>query len=59
MTKPIRYKPVEEVINEKRAADAEELRQLRNLKRNLESEIVMDMSEDLLNILMTYETKNL
>ena len=59
MTKPIRYKSAEEVINEKRAADAEELRQLRNLKRNLESEIVMDMSKDLLNILMTYETKDL
>ena len=59
MTKPIRYKTAEEVINEKRKADAEELRQLRNLKRNLESEIVMDMSEDLLNILMTYNAEDL
>jgi len=59
MTKPVRYKTAEEAIREKRAADAEELRQLRNLKRNLESEIVFEMSEDLLNILMTYETKDL
>ena len=59
MTKPIKYKTCEQVINEKRAADAEELRQLRNLKRNLKSEIVMDMSEDLLNILMTYNVDQL
>ena len=59
MTKPIRYKTAEEVINEKRAADAEELRQLRNLKRNLESEVVMDMSEELLNILLNYNVEDL
>ena len=58
MTKP-KHKTVEEVINEKRAADAEELRQLRNLKRNLESGVVFDMSEDLLNILMTWDLKDL
>ena len=59
MTKPVRYKTVEEVINEKRAAEAEELRQLRNLKRNLESGIVMDISKHLMKILLTYETKDL
>ena len=59
MTKPIRYKTVEEVINEKRAADAEELRQLRNLKRNLESGIVMDIEPKLMHILLTYDVDQL
>ena len=51
MTKPIRYKTAEEVINEKRAADAEELRQLRNLKRNLESEIVFEITSEIRDVL--------
>ncbi len=41
MTK-LKYKTVETVIKEK--ADAEELRQLRNLKRNLESGIVFNLT---------------
>ena len=57
MTKPVKHKTVEEVIKEK--ADAEELRQLRNLRRNLESGIVMDISKHLMKILLTYETKDL
>ena len=57
MTKPVKYKTVEQVIKEK--ADAEELRQLRNLKRNLDSGIVMDIEPKLMHILLTYETKDL
>ena len=57
--KPVKYKTVEEVINEKRAADAEELRQLRNLKRNLESGIVMDIEPKLMHILLTYDVDQL
>ncbi len=58
MTKP-KYKTVETVIKEK--ADAEELRQLRNFKRNIESGIVFDINitPGLMKILMTYETKDL
>lgn len=59
MTKPIRYKTCEEVIDEKMAADAEELRQLRNLKRNIESGIVFEMSEDLMQILLNWNVKDL
>ena len=62
MTKPTKYKTyktAEEVIEEKRAADAEELRQLRNLKRNLESDIVFEISEDLMHILLTYDVDQL
>ena len=59
MTKPIRYKTAEEVIKEKREADAEELRQLRNLKRNLESGIVMDIEPKLMHILLTYDVDEL
>ena len=57
--KPVKHKTVEEVINEKRAADAEELRQLRNLKRNLESGIVMDIEPKLMHILLTYDVDQL
>ena len=35
MTKPIKYKTCEQVINEKRAADAERLRQLAEQKAEL------------------------
>ena len=61
MTKPIKYKTAEQVINEKRAADAERLRQLENFKRNIESGIVFDLNipDELMKILMTYETKDL
>ena len=59
MTKPVKYKTAEQVIKEK--ADAEELRQLRNLKRNLESGIVfnLNITPELMHILLTYETKDL
>jgi len=53
----VKHKTVEQVIKEK--ADREELKQLRNLKRNLESGIVFDVSPDLMKILLTYETKDL
>jgi len=53
----MKHKTAEQVIREK--AEREELRQLRNLKRNLESGIVFDISDDLLNILLTYDVKDL
>jgi len=56
MTKP-NYKTVEEFIREKEAHD--ELMQLRNLKRNLESGIVFRVSPALMNILLTYDVKDL
>jgi len=56
MTK-LKLKTVEQVIREK--VDREELKQLRQLKKNLESGIVFDCSPELMKILMTYETKNL
>ena len=61
MTKPIRYKSAEQVINEKRAADAERLRQLENFKRNIESGIVFDLDipEELMKILLTYNVDQL
>ena len=59
MTKPVKYKTAEEVVEEKRAADVEELRQLRNLKRNIDSGIVFEISEDLMNILLTYNVEDL
>jgi len=59
MTKPIRYKTCEEVIDEKMAADAEELRQLRNLKRNIESGIVFYVSPGLMDILLNWDVKDL
>ena len=55
--KPVKHKKVEQVIKEK--ADAEELRQLRNLKRNLESGIVMDIEPKLMHILLTYDVDQL
>jgi len=57
MTKPIKYRTVEQWIYAKEAH--KELKQLRQLKKNLESGIVFDCSPELLKILMTYETKNL
>jgi len=57
MRKSIKYKTIEEWIHAKEAH--EELKQLRQLKKNLESGIVFDCSPELLEILMTYETKNL
>ena len=61
MTKPIKYKTAEEVINEKRAADAERLRQLENFKRNIESGIVfnLNITDELMEILMTYNVDQL
>jgi len=55
----IRHKLAEQVIKERKEREAEELRQLRNLKRNLESGTVFDISDDLLNILLTYDVKDL
>jgi hypothetical protein len=57
MTKPIKYKTVEEWIHAKEAH--EELRRLRNFKRNILSGIVFNISDELLEILETYETKDL
>ena len=61
MTKPVKYKTAEEVIKEKREADAERLRQLENFKRNIESGIVFNLNipDELMTILLTYETKDL
>ena len=61
MTKPIKYKTAEEVIKEKRAADAERLRQLENFKRNIESGVVFDLNipEELMTILLTYNVEDL
>ena len=61
MTKPIKYKTAEQVINEKRAADAERLRQLENFKRNIESGIVFDLNipKELMTILLTYNVEDL
>jgi len=56
----MKHKTVEQVIKEKaEREEREELRQLRNLKRNLESEIVLEISEDLMEILLTYDVKDL
>jgi hypothetical protein len=49
-----KLKTVEEFIREK--AEREELKQLRQLKKNLESGIVFDCSPELMNILLTYKT---
>ena len=58
---PIRYKSAEEVIEGKRAADAERLRQLENFKRNIESGIVfdLDIDKDLMEILLNWNVKDL
>ena len=55
----MKYKTVEETIKENKKRDQEELYQLRNLKRNLESGIVFDVSEELMNILLTYKVDEL
>ena len=52
-----KFKTVEEFIREK--AEREELKQLRQLKKNLESGIVFDCSAELLKILMTFKTSEL
>jgi len=57
MTKPIKYKTVEEWIHAKEAH--EELRRLRNFRRNVLSNVVFDIDDKLLEILETYETKDL
>ena len=48
---------VEQVI--KRRADFEELRQLRNLKRNLETGIVFDISPELWKVLLNKDSDQL
>jgi len=57
MTKPIKYKTVEQWIHAKEAH--EELRRLRNFKRNVLSGVVFNISDELLEILEDYETKDL
>ena len=52
-----KLKTVEEFIREK--AEREELKQLRQLKKNMESGIVFDCPPKLLEILMTWNTKDL
>jgi len=52
-----KHKLAEQVIKERK--DREELRQLRNLKRNLESGVVFDVSPKLMKILMEYKTEDL
>ena len=59
MAKITKHKTVEQVIKEKRKAEEEELRQLRNLKRNLELGIVFEISEDLMHILLNWNVKDL
>jgi len=54
MRKSIKYKTFEEWIHAKEAH--EELKQLRQLKKNLESGIVFEVSPELMNILLTYKT---
>ena len=55
----MKYKTPEEIIKENQERERKELMQLRNLKRNLESGIVFDVSEELMNILLTYKTSEL
>jgi len=52
-----KHKTVETVIKER--ADFEELRQLRNLKRNLETGIVFDISPELWNVLLNKDSSEL
>jgi len=52
-----KLKTVEEFIREK--AEREELKQLRQLKKNLESGIVFEVSPELMKILLTYKTSEL
>ena len=51
------HRTVEEFIQEK--DDREELRRLRNFKRNVLANVVFDIDDKLLEILETYETKDL
>ena len=51
------YRTVEEFIRENK--DREELRRLRNFKRNVLANVVFDIDDKLLEILETYETKEL
>jgi len=55
----MKHKTVEKVIKEK--AEAEELKRLQHFKDNIMSGIVfdLDITPELLEILETYETKNL
>jgi len=50
----MKYKSPEDTIREKEKADREELRQLRNLRRNLESGIVFSVSSELRDVLDNY-----
>jgi len=59
MTKPVKYKTADQAIQERETAEREELIRLRNLKRNLESGIVFEVSDDLMEILLTYKTSEL
>ena len=52
-----KHKTVETVIRER--AEFEELRQLRNLKRNLEMGIVFDISPELWNVLLNKDSSEL
>jgi len=52
-----KHKTVEQVIRER--ADFEELRQLRNLKRNLETGIVFDISSALWDVLLNKDSSEL
>jgi len=53
----IKHKTVETIIRER--AEFEELRQLRNLKRNLETGIVFDISPALWDELLNRDSDNL
>jgi len=62
MTK-LKLKKVETVIREREKAELEQLRKevdyLRNFKRNVLANIVFNIDDKLLEILETYETKDL
>ena len=51
------HKSVEQVIQEK--AEREELKRLRNLKYNLETGIIFDVSPELMELLMTKHWRDL
>jgi len=59
MKKPVKYKTSDQAIQERETVEREELIRLRNLKRNLESGIVFEVSPELMEILLSYETKDL
>jgi len=56
MTKPIPYKTAEQVIRER---NARELKRYHQLRKNLLSGIVFDVSDKLLEILETWRTEDL